>query len=752
MDEAAAQQSAEARIARAMTAGLDLRDHIRSDGVWSGAVSQQASAIRLPTITTTTTASGDQLLQPPQPLLQPQMADAGSTGLSQPTANLHLSAPPGLADEAMGTATVGAFQLRRELQEHMELLMVEDSDIIAAHRQVHTHLPVPDITAISTTDATTTVTQLRDFLRACAFDPTSSSPYAALGYSELDGPLPTRVTLERRFRFAEQVTRHFTTDDNHADLETLLLPLQVACDRCIDHLPDMERKRKLIKGAPKTTPHWLELGPEALESLVDFRLSGTASPPHLATQLSNVLHQDWRQTHQVIDVQTTRLLYGKLNGSTPAVMEQTLSDMTTPTITWCPDPSQAPKVAATFQQLQAQGRGPTRLGLLATFDAYPGCTEARHLLDLWQHPLLSYKWRETIVAVDLVHPPALVVVTGPSGPLHVRKGIAIITLGTAATPAIPRLLGWADTYFIHSTHQTIWLDMPHIFRWQVYGLIASFQLPGFLTADKPRPSLGNRSTDQRSNIKVHFDNRMGNALMQDVISGWLRKTLAPYTAIVGLQSTMSSDTAKLLDISSTTGAYLLSDLASSTIIVSPRLALVDSTTEHKTWEGRMTTLWNRDPTNTGLRLRLRDSHPSRSKKCAEVGATREQIQSASCRRGHEEVEPTTEKPETLRAFLDVPVNTEAQLSTWLPRLMQQISTDSQVRLSHHTDEQGMAMNSWREVCNFEGAWTGRILIQCSRKEELFQIHRLIHHKGITIQGHTTTASLLSHYIDLDTQL
>ena len=84
--------------------------------------------------------------------------------------------------------------------------------------------------------------------------------------------------------------------------------------------------------------------------------------------------------------------------------------------------------------------------------------------------------------------------------------------------------------------------------------------------------------------------------------------------------------------------------------------------------------------------------------------------------------------------------------------MQQISTDSQVRLSHHTDEQGMAMNSWREVCSFEGAWTGRILIQCSRKEELFQIHRLIHHKGITIQGHTTTASLLSHYIDLDTQL
>ena len=64
----------------------------------------------------------------------------------------------------------------------------------------------------------------------------------------------------------------------------------------------------------------------------------------------------------------------------------------------------------------------------------------------------------------------------------------------------------------------------------------------------------------------------------------------------------------------------------------------------------------------------------------------------------------------------------------------------------------MEMGTWKAMMNFEGGWTGKVLIQCRTKSELYKLHRTVQNKGITIQGHNTCININSNYVDLGNYL
>ena len=112
------------------------------------------------------------------------------------------------------------------------------------------------------------------------------------------------------------------------------------------------------------------------------------------------------------------------------------------------------------------------------------------------------------------------------------------------------------------------------------------------------------------------------------------------------------------------------------------------------------------------------------------------------------MDTNTNKPETLRATLDMQVPVEAQLDRWLNDLMRQISQHSAVPLTRQATPEGMAFGTWQAINNFEGGWTGKVLIQCQSKLELLKIHGAVHQKGVHIQGHDTCINMYSNYVDL----
>ena len=110
--------------------------------------------------------------------------------------------------------------------------------------------------------------------------------------------------------------------------------------------------------------------------------------------------------------------------------------------------------------------------------------------------------------------------------------------------------------------------------------------------------------------------------------------------------------------------------------------------------------------------------------------------------------PPEEKLETLRATIDIPVPVESQLEVWLDGLMDTISHNSGVSLTQHLASEGLAMGSWQAVRDFEGNWAGRVIVQCTCAADLYKLQTAVHSKGITIEGHTTTISIGSDYVDL----
>ena len=240
--------------------------------------------------------------------------------------------------------------------------------------------------------------------------------------------------------------------------------------------------------------------------------------------------------------------------------------------------------------------------------------------------------------------------------------------------------------------------------------------------------------------------------MQELVVGWLKKTLSPYQAIIGLQSTVALPNAKLLDITSPYACYLLNHLHKSCIVVSSRLAIVETTTDHITWGNDMTNIWKNDPTAAAYKLRKRDSEPGKVKKCAEVAATAEKIAAARARKGHAETEPDQDKPETLRVTIDLPCAVDADYTCWLTSLMEHIQQQSKVTLQRHTEEEGLDLGGWKPILNFEGGWTGKIMIQCREKQEMFKLHKAVQNKQINIQGHFTSININSNYVDVGNYL
>ena len=166
----------------------------------------------------------------------------------------------------------------------------------------------------------------------------------------------------------------------------------------------------------------------------------------------------------------------------------------------------------------------------------------------------------------------------------------------------------------------------------------------------------------------------------------------------------------------------------------------------------MTSTWNSDPCNSALKLSLRDSNPARSKKLAGVQATQAQLDAAKSRKGHSAIVPTTDRPETLRITLDIPVAVESCLQQWLGDLMTLISQRSGVSLSPQSGERGLDFGKWHPILDFEEQWTGKVVIQCKDAHDIYKIRDVAQFRGISIEGHTSTLTLSSEYVRLSDSL
>ena len=228
---------------------------------------------------------------------------------------------------------------------------------------------------------------------------------------------------------------------------------------------------------------------------------------------------------------------------------------------------------------------------------------------------------------------------------------------------------------------------------------------------------------------------------------WLSNTLRDFHAIIGVLTTMTNPTAMLVDVMSASAGYTHADLSWSTLVISPRLLLVETRTDAHTWSTHLTAAWNQDPTSAGIKVRYRPSANAKPT-FAQVQVTASEIAAVRARRGHAPSTPSRSNPATLQATITIPLGTCGPIDQWLPTFMQQVATTNNLSLQASTTDSGLDVHKYRALTAYDGSWTGKVIVQLANIQELRKMHKTLHGQGIEIQHHTAGISVESAHVDL----
>ena len=80
--------------------------------------------------------------------------------------------------------------------------------------------------------------------------------------------------------------------------------------------------------------------------------------------------------------------------------------------------------------------------------------------------------------------------------------------------------------------------------------------------------------------------------------------------------------------------------------------------------------------------------------------------------------------------------------------MQKVATLNNIPLQESTSDSGLDLYKWKTVTTYDGAWTGKIIVQLTSERELHQMRQSIHGQGIEIQHHLAGIYVDSAHVDL----
>jgi hypothetical protein len=721
--------------------------------------------------------------------LPPTSTLTNSSGASQEFANMSITQPPGLARRPSDTFPLPnttthanttnhqpsgshidnttAFQLpnvdniihqnnkwNNLITETIENDILEMMDIIQASKAINndqqSNQNIPNIQQLQLA----TTQQIVLFLEAIAYNPKHHDPLRVLGLFELDGPTPTEELVEHRRKVATKIIEHFANPQLHTEASDLIQHINEAAEQCNELLPTVHQTRKTMKGINKNTPRWLELGHTALDYFQQFAATLPNPQTKIATQLSQIAPKHHRNnnhapnTSNIASITESRALYTNFN-SPPNIINTTIAALSQPVITWAPENGeQCMKLASAYREARLKGIGPEYLILLAPIDPIPGCDDTTKILDIWKHPLLNNKLKDIISNIHFSTPAHTIYTSGKTSPQQTQKDMAIFTLQLNNYRLPPQLTHWTTTQYKFNNYTTIWIDCPSAHKWHIYHSIDNLHIPGIITTDKPRPSRGSSNKHPQSTIKIHLGDDVGSQLQVQTVVSYLMKQFGHYQAIVGQQALLTNHTTKLVELEQPAALLETQHLWKGAVIVTPRIAIVESDASAALWGEALTAAWTRDPENAPTRICYRESHAVKSKTYAMVHATKEQMVKTKNRGGHKDIQPDSSKPETLRAILTTKLDVDGGIDRWLPGFMQQLGFNSGVAIKQASGDGSLLWNEWKPLLSFEGGWTGSIVIQTSSKQELLALQRAAQTTMLEIQGHVCAATIGSEWCDL----
>ena len=402
-----------------------------------------------------------------------------------------------------------------------------------------------------------------------------------------------------------------------------------------------------------------------------------------------------------------------------------------------------------YEVATAQMEDPPTVVLMVPYDPYPGVDTMDLLRDIWHHPLLQRNRAHWIQAISLLAQPAHCVLTGAAGPRQVDKALAVFTLAGPGLTTEVHLSSRKPTLTIR-TGPVLLLDGPSEDLIVAQRAIHQARLPGLLRVEGPLRSYATSQQAAYLVLRLYFHHDIRPLHLTTYIHH-LRQCPSLSRFAVGTESLYADPVARRMEITSPEAVLLVHHMLDQVVLVSPKLALINTTHTAEEWTKVITVMHNADPLTAVTLLTWRRPHHR-----PQIFAAPDMLQTraTALRRNARCSLRPSQHNEYNRRLVTVtvrgPLGPDPDLL--LTTFVELLQTSLGITISRGTGEFDVEPAQFWEKRDALGGWKGVMFLYLATLDETAAVHHTFEGASLQVGGTFATVSVRNPMLDANPSL
>ena len=487
-------------------------------------------------------------------------------------------------------------------------------------------------------------------------------------------------------------------------------------------------------------PRWMEMEWGAV--LACQRLFFRTPTGIVATNLSNLQRNPEPFPAPLFPPAETRAALEEMTGDANRCARQLGKFNTPDLVTWAPMDNDALSrmlsglVKYRSAARETQNMADTRLHLLIQHEHYPGCTTPEQLLDLWWHPVLQQKHKDTLLKLTFLKDPIRCVTAGREGPMHQSKALAVATFSVAEQRQPPTVEGWrqAITLQQYGSYMIVDCEADHAGRVaQALQRIPNVTDSQILKWEGPLRSPASLRQEARVQFRGYVSPGTDNTLGIRLLAQALRDAPLLQQTLIASSRIYTDRSAVILEMGSPHALLNYRNIADQILPISTTKALTLPSAEEVVWSVRMTENVHSDPSAAVTKASSRIS-VNGGLAWAKPQELERNIRSARARARRGNTRNSAEG-DTLNAVLLILRGTLGPRPDDLrDALMKTITQLTGLPLRKGGNDVSLRNNEWMDVRNGADEWCGNVRIQLADAQAVHSLHQVVRTYVVEVCG------------------
>ena len=531
-------------------------------------------------------------------------------------------------------------------------------------------------------------------------------------------------------------------EDQHR-VQSYLRCLEEGAKDCIKDLPSVIKERnKLAKVGLGW--RWMEACPDSIAYLV--RELGSLGW-RVGLHLTNIHQYNFNgYGAQVVSPSDAGIIYRGLHG--PAgVMNKTLKEIAGQRLVlWAPtDGAKLSAVMGELGKAMREGTYDFELALVVPYEPMPGCNDVNLIQELWNHVLMQKKNANIVKALQFFVQPVRCVFTGPVGPLHQLKSLAMFTLSSRGSSIPPSIHTWKVQLLEWELGHMIIVDAPMQHVQDIGAILCKAQVPGLLGWDTARRSPAHSVSAPRQVLCGYLDRN--HVCYMDVcliIKGFKAQIQIP-GVYIGTQELFQDKTSLVIEYGDVQALEAFESLIQEAVIVSKRKALINTLAPKELFEPLLTLQMSQSPLTSVTCIRFRRALNLPNNIWLKPALTDLQMERARQQSIAANKPPKERAALALKTKLKIEGLTQVEHISVCREIMHKVCQSCLLSLTE-SNQDVIGPNEWAIDYRADGSFAQQVTVQLCSDDALKSLIMNIHGCGVRVGGRNLAIEVRSGHV------